>query len=179
MKRNIFVGSIIAFVIVISLLASNYITLAQRLGQQAPNKPTMVIRPGVTSTFILTYSWLALSLEVGIDSETLAKAHPIYQEVYNDIKIQGGEVDKKYEPQLNELRNNPPVDREEGGRRARALLRQRAQEMMNISEKGMNKITTSLEEILSEAQMLKLKEETKKLLKEQERRSPKPPSNAQ
>lgn len=174
MKRNYFLIGIIAFVVVSSLLVSNHITSAQRLNAQANDKPTMVVQSTASSTVIVANSWLTLSFKLDIDSETLAKAHPIYQKAYNDMEAQDAEIDNKYAIQMNELRTNPPVDRRLGQQRAKTLLSQIAKEKRDISKNGMDAITSSLQKILSETQMSKLHEQTEELLKQRMRAMPPP-----
>ena len=176
MKRNFIVSCIIALIVVFSTLFSNHITSTQRLNAQEVGRPTMAIQSAAQSNVIVMHSWLALSFKIGIDSETLAKLHPIYQRIYQDIEVKNAEVDKKYEPQMNELRTNPPLDQKEGQRRAKTLLGQISQEKRDISNNAMDTIMTSLQKVLSETQMSELHKQTEELLKQKMRGMPRPPN---
>ena len=176
MKRNFIVSGIIALIVVFSFLVSNHIISAQRLDAQEVRRPTMAIQSAAQSNVIIVHSWLALSFKIGIDSETLAKVHPIYQRAYQDIEVKDAEVDKKYEPQMNELRTNPPLDQIEGQRRAKVLLGQISQEKRDISNNAMHTIMTSLQKVLNETQMSELHKQTEELLKQRMRGMPRPPN---
>ena len=144
MKRKWFVLSAIAAIAMVGMFVFENTAAAHqqaRNKQQNRNENSRAARgriAAVNPVAALNNSWIDLTFGVKLDTETLAKAHPIYQKTRETLQTQIKEVRKSDEK-----------------RGAVKKLRE------SIKETNA-KFKASLKEILTEEQMTKLTELTKK-----------------
>lgn len=146
MKQKFFVLSAIVLIAVVGLFIFEHATSAQRpdRGEQS-DQPERGDRPGgrdmarmFNPMSIVDNSWLDLTFSVKVDDETLVKARPIYQAARD-----------KFETKLKEIR-------------ASGDFRTAMQEMRTFVTTTGNEFKTDLKKVLTEEQITKLDELTKK-----------------
>ena len=144
MKRKWFALSAIATIAMVGMFVFENTAAAHRQVQskrQHRNDNVRATRGRITTVnpvSALNHSWVDLTFGVKADVETLAKAHPIYQETREALQTQ-----------IKEARESDEK------RAAMKKLRESIKETQT-------KFYASLKEILTEAQMTKLTELTKK-----------------
>ena len=140
MKRKWFVLSAIAAIAMVGMFVfENTAAAHQQARNKQQNRNSVRGRiAAVNPVTALNNSWIDLTFGVKLDTETLAKAHPIYQKTRETLQTQIKEVRKSDEK-----------------RGAVKKLRE------SIKETNA-KFNASLKEILTEEQMTKLTELTKK-----------------
>ncbi len=151
MKQKFFAVGAIAVIAIVGLFVFEHATSAQRpdrnaQGQRGNRQGGQ--RGGGGMAGMMNYvslvdnSWIDLSFGVKVDDETLVKARPIYQASRDEVTMK-----------MEELRQ--PGMRETATKEIQAILQ---------------KVNTSLKEILTEEEMAKLSELTKKRITEMQQR---------
>ena len=149
MKRKFFtIGAIMAIAIV-GLFAFEHVTSAQRPDRNAQGRDQARGERGgggmmnINPVSIVDNSWVDLTFSLKVDDETLVKARPIYQASRD-----------KFEAKMKELR-------------ASGDMRSAMTEMQKYAATVGKEFQAGLKEVLTEEQMTKLNELTKKRQEDQ------------
>lgn len=170
MKRNWFVLSTIALIAVVGMFvlentaAAHREARSKRQNRKADARTARAKAAIMTPLTALNNSWVDLTFGVGADQDTLAKALPIYQETRKAIQTQikemrnpkaAAEKDKDAEGTAKEETTKKEATKAQNRRAARKAFLEGMKETKT-------KFHASLKEILTEEQMTKLTELTKK-----------------
>ena len=140
MKRKFFVIGAVAVIAIVGLFVFEHATSAQRPDRNAQGQRGNRGGRGMPGGMMMNYgslvenSWIDLTFSVKVDDATLVKARPVYQEARDQIAMK-----------VEAIRQ--PDTRDAATKEIQTIL------------KGVN---ASLKEILTEEQMTKLSELTKK-----------------
>ena len=152
MKQKLFTIGTIAVIAIVGLFVFEHVTSAQRPDRNAPGANQGRSGGGrggpgmINPVSLVDNSWVDLTFSLKVDDETLVKARPIYQASRD-----------KFEAKMKELR-------------ASGDMRSAMTEMQSYAATVGKEFQMGLKEVLTEAQMTKLNELTKKRQTEQANR---------